>query len=598
MAQRRCYGCMNVIGEEKVCPHCGFDGSANEVHQLPIGIVLHERYFIGRVLGQGGFGITYIGWDARNNIPVAIKEFFPSGMVHRQASTGLSVTSYLGESTHAFDRNKARFVKEANSLLQMRGLPEIVQVMDFFQENNTAYIVMEYVEGITLKKYVKQHSMRPDPNEIMALLKPLLPALHDVHKLHLIHRDISPDNIMLPKKGGIKLIDFGTVRYMDDTNLSKSTEAILKPGFAPMEQYQNHGRLGPWTDVYALCGTIYYCLTGKVPQDAPSRMVEDSGLELEKYAPGLDARIANALEAGMAVRAENRLQSVDDLYDMLYGSGRTPQYVLDSRQALSDKTQLQTEMDKKDQPASEGSTVPEQSNNSGRKKWLPIVFFVLAGCCIALFAFALISERGTGMKAEVPTETQESTQEYVQMVFDGWVSSGGYRYYHVAGEPVVGWYTIDGQEFYFDEEGKAAIGRTVMIGQDSYYFDVYGKVKTITYASVEYSKSTSAFRFQTTDGAIRNVVYLQLQEPAENCVSFDFTLEETSAAGEQWVICVRINGQWTSCATVEIAGRGIAQTVELSEPTGFDAVMAYKIDSAELDRISPYSVTNLKVECK
>ena len=128
MALRRCYGCMNMIEPNTVCSHCGFDGRPNALHQLPMGVILKERYLIGRVLGQGGFGITYMGWDGDRNIPVAIKEFFPGGVVHRQSVNSMDVECYTGNVSQGFDRNKKRFVKEANTLAQLKGLPEIVQV--------------------------------------------------------------------------------------------------------------------------------------------------------------------------------------------------------------------------------------------------------------------------------------------------------------------------------------------------------------------------------------------------------------------------------------------------------------------------------------
>jgi len=268
MESRRCYGCMTMI-EDTLCPHCGYDNSQpNAPHQLCAGTVLREQYLVGKVLGQGGFGITYLGWDLYLDMPVAIKEYYPMGMVMREATVTMNVTDVTGDEGMRFRNNRERFLREAKMLARFSQVPEVVQIKNFFLTNNTAYIVMEYVEGITLKQHVKDKGGRLSVEETFALLGPVIQTLSKVHKTGIVHRDISPDNIMILPNGRMKLIDFGAVRDVShadiDVPLSRSTEAILKQGFAPIEQYQNRGSLGPWTDVYALCATIYYCVTGRV----------------------------------------------------------------------------------------------------------------------------------------------------------------------------------------------------------------------------------------------------------------------------------------------------------------------------------------------
>lgn len=320
MEQRYCYGCMKPKTQSPICEHCGFDErTQNAPHQLPIGMLLQNQYVIGRVLGQGGFGITYIGWDRHLAIPVAIKEYFPSGVVHRQSTVDIGVTCYTGVETQAFASHRERFIREARTLAQLSGVPEIVQVRNFFTTNNTAYIIMEYVQGITLKDYFKRLGRRMQEQELLNVMEPVVKALMKVHSRNLIHRDISPDNIMLPNEGGVKLIDFGTVRSTEGSMIHKGTEAILKPGFAPIEQYQTHGKLGPWTDVYALCATMHYCLTGRIPEDALERLENGRNLEHIYNTPGLSAGIRAVLEKGLAVRISDRIQSMEELYRMLYG---------------------------------------------------------------------------------------------------------------------------------------------------------------------------------------------------------------------------------------------------------------------------------------
>lgn len=327
METKRCYGCMKLKTDSPVCEHCGFDEtSANASHQLPMGTVMQGKYLIGKVLGQGGFGITYLGWDLFLEMPVAIKEYYPGGVVMRDCSHSLSVSSG-GEGGSRFQNNRERFLREAKSLARFDGCPEIVKVSNYFLENNTAYIVMEFVQGITLKQHIKNRGGTLTPEETFELLKPIIRALDRVHATGLVHRDISPDNIMLLPDGGVKLIDFGAVRDVQnagaETPLTKSTEAILKQGYAPIEQYQKRGALGPWTDVYALCGTIYYCLTGQVPMDAPERVLGDEEFSW-KTVPGLTEQQAAALEKGMALLPKDRTQSMKALDQELFATDAPP----------------------------------------------------------------------------------------------------------------------------------------------------------------------------------------------------------------------------------------------------------------------------------
>ena len=321
MAGKRCYGCMNIKTSSPVCEHCGYNEYAgNEPHQLPCGTLLQGQYTVGKVLGQGGFGITYIGWDHRLNIPVAIKEFYPSGFVNRDCRYSLSLTTYENQQGEFLRNTRERFIREAQTLARLSGVPEVVHVRNFFEANNTAYIIMEYIQGVDLRRYVKMRGGRLTPQETLTILEPITRALIQIHNAGIIHRDISPDNIMLLPGGGAKLLDFGAVRAMDVTDpngdLPKSTEAILKHGFAPIEQYQRRGAIGPWTDQYAFCATIYYCITGRVPTEATERLMEES-INWHTI-PGLLPHQAAALDKGMAIRASDRYPDVRELARQLY----------------------------------------------------------------------------------------------------------------------------------------------------------------------------------------------------------------------------------------------------------------------------------------
>lgn len=309
---------MRLKGNEPVCPHCGYDErTKNDIHQLPTGTVLKEQYLVGRVLGQGGFGITYLAWDLYLDTPVAIKEYYPKEVVMRECSVSNSVSICTTDGETRFRNSRERFLREAKMLARFSQTPEIVQVRNFFLANNTAYIVMEYVEGITLKQYVTDQGGKLSMEETMSILRPILRALAMVHKAGLIHRDISPDNIMLLPGGGAKLLDFGAVRDMVNNN-SSMTEAILKRGFAPIEQYQQRGNLGPWSDVYAMSATIYYCITGEVLLGSPDRLVEYDRLDLEEKAPQLPDYQRRALEHGLELLVKDRTPSVEVLCRELF----------------------------------------------------------------------------------------------------------------------------------------------------------------------------------------------------------------------------------------------------------------------------------------
>jgi len=317
MEEKFCYGCMREKRQSPYCEHCGHDERMqNEIHQLPIGTVLKGQYIIGKVLGQGGFGITYLGYNGYLNTPVAIKEYYPVGVVMREHVYTLEVSSCEGASGTQFEENRNRFLREAQSLARLNNVPEVVQVQDYFPENGTAYIVMEFVQGTTLKDHIRKHGLM-DGKQLLEVFRPIMAGLQKVHDLGLVHRDISPDNIMMLPDGGVKLLDFGAVRDYGDKADQHSTQAILKPGFAPVEQYQSRGKLGPWTDVYALCATMYYCATGKVPPDSMGRLIEGLNLEWARVS-GLTAGQVAALEKGMALQAGDRVQSVAELEELLF----------------------------------------------------------------------------------------------------------------------------------------------------------------------------------------------------------------------------------------------------------------------------------------
>ena len=281
------------------------------------GTRLIGRYTVEGVLGQGGFGITYLGMDELHKKKVAIKEFFPQGIVTRNIEYEDTVTVTLVGEKENYDKGKERFLKEAQTMAMFSKDKGIVKALDFFEINNTAYIVMEYLEGVTLKQYLRENK-RIAAEDLVELLVPLIEALDEIHSQGLIHRDISPDNIMVLPDGRIKLMDFGAARDYTEFG-EKSLSIVLKPGYAPPEQYQTHGVQGPWTDIYALCATMYKCITGENPPDAIDCLVDDHLKKISAFGITVSPQIEKAIIKGMSVAAKDRYQNVGDFCEDLYG---------------------------------------------------------------------------------------------------------------------------------------------------------------------------------------------------------------------------------------------------------------------------------------
>ena len=271
--ERICYGCFSEKEPGTVCPVCGFDEAKQQPYlALPLGTIVNGRYLIGKVLGIGGFGITYLGFDLTLEIKVAIKEYMPSAMATRNTDRYTVVLTSHQEKD--YQSGMERFLEEARILAKLQNTPNIVSVQNYFRENNTAYFVMEYVDGTSLKAYLAAHGEKISCEEALKILLPVMNALVSVHSMQLLHRDISPDNIYLTADGDSRLLDFGAARFAAGDG--KSVSVILKHGYAPEEQYSSHGNQGPWTDVYAMGATLYRCITGVLPPDSIERIHNDT----------------------------------------------------------------------------------------------------------------------------------------------------------------------------------------------------------------------------------------------------------------------------------------------------------------------------------
>ena len=308
--QIRCENCFGLYDDSfGVCHHCGYvhGDPAKELNHLYPGMVLNDRYIVGQVLGFGGFGITYKVWDQRLGAILAIKEYYPSGLVNRVPGTK-DVILFTSNRREEYNHGMTRFLDEARSMAKFSSHKSIINVFDFFEENETAYIVMEYLDGITLSDFLKNNNL--DLSESISLILHICAALKDIHSAGIVHRDVSPDNIFLCSNNLIKLIDFGAARFYADED--RQLTIILKPGYAPPEQYERVNVQGPWTDIYALGATLYRMVTGVKPEESTNRKTSDTLATPAEMDSSIPENISNTIMKAMAIDKHLRFTSVAD----------------------------------------------------------------------------------------------------------------------------------------------------------------------------------------------------------------------------------------------------------------------------------------------
>jgi len=327
-----CTYCFEEVSDDAAsCQFCSnsADSQGEATSNLPVGTILLGKFIIGKVLGKGGFGVTYLAYDLRRECKVAIKEYMPDTLSYRTPGKTL-VSTYLGEKEDSFKLGSEKFYEEAKTISKFNGHPNIINVHEFFYENNTAYFVMEYIDGMDLKTYIIQKGGKISQDEGINLLIPIMDALIVVHSIGILHRDISPDNIYITKAGDVKLLDFGAARQVVGEK-SKSLSVILKPGFAPFEQYQTRGKQGPWTDVYALAATMYYCLAGQIPEAAMDRMEVDNIKLLSGINVNVSENVEQILQKALSIKGIDRYQTMAEFKQAfinarfsIYQNNKTP----------------------------------------------------------------------------------------------------------------------------------------------------------------------------------------------------------------------------------------------------------------------------------
>ena len=413
MEVRRCMKCMHPLtAGETVCPECGRAyGSANaESFALKPGTILEGKYLVGEMLGQGGFGITYIGFDLLLEQKVAIKEYYPmsTGMVSREGhSTVVWSSAMMGKTgtQKGFDS----FLKEARKMAKLGGIPGVVGVKSVFIQNETAYIVMDFIEGETLLKKLQKNGPM-DFDSCVKLMTPIMQALSEVHEHGIIHRDISPDNIMVLPDGKLILLDLGAAKDLDiqgNDGSVQSSQMVAKHGFSPIEQYSKSGKVGPWTDIYAMAATIYYCCTGILPPPATDRTIDDT-LACQ---PLLTQTQFGILADCMRMRPQDRPQSMDTLLQMLtrlQGEAKPFDKVPESepieqeaRESAPPKPMETEPVAQKTQPINPEAQ-PTQPPRHDVKPERPLSKWLIPGVAAVVAVIALAISIGSGGKKSAP----------------------------------------------------------------------------------------------------------------------------------------------------------------------------------------------------
>lgn len=286
--------------------------------RLEIGYRLNGRYRVCRSLGQGGFGITYLAEDELLGQKIVIKEYFPAAFARRAEDGSIRIMEETDRA--AFTEGRNRFLREARILTSLLDVPGVVKAWNYFQENQTAYLVMEYVQGISLRSWLEQNGEVPSFDEALEMLRPVVLALANIHKKGLLHRDITPDNLMVGANGTVKLLDFGSARsYLREKDSEMTQTVLLKSGYAPPEQYDGKSVQGPWTDIYALSATLYEMITGCMPEDALQRQIRDELLEPSIYGAKITPeQEEHLLKRGLALDERERYTSVREFSSDFY----------------------------------------------------------------------------------------------------------------------------------------------------------------------------------------------------------------------------------------------------------------------------------------
>ena len=522
MELSKCFGCMEDF-RGYPCPSCGYDPGKDKhmEYALPPETILAGKYLVGRVLGQGGFGITYIGWDIALERKVAIKEYYPSGQVSRNPGTR-TLTWYSSEqSLHARQDGMQMFLKEARKMVRADSIPGVVRVIDLFQENNTAYITMEFVEGETLKNRLRREGPM-DWETAKRIFRPVISAMEQVHAFGLIHRDLSPDNIMLLPDGSVKILDLGAAKDLS-INSGASSMQVAKSGFSPLEQYIQRGGSGSWTDVYSMAATIYYTLTGKMLPSAVERLEKDTISWDFPALNRLPAQTREALKKALAVQVKERTQTMEALEKGLFAEPVKVQ----SKPVVEKKT-----------PAGPAANSGKPEKPKKKKLWKMVVATALATAVGTNLGHWVAAMTGGAIKEDKTTSGQK-----IQVTAPAAQSGANYQ-----AEP-----TTEPTEFvpYVPETTAASYSIS----------EVYGEWTDVTLHD-GYNWPASAIVFSE-----------ELKRCEKMTVNFKVSMN-SGAKCKEWQLWGRVDGKFKRLEKFSLPGGdgSTTHTVEFDSPVNLDAI--------------------------
>jgi len=412
---QHCINCLEEVEGSYLypCVQCGWspDQYSETGLYLSPGTILNNQYQIGKMLGHGGFGITYLAWDTLLHRRLAIKEYMPRDFATRNA-TNSTISIYAGAATESFAYGLERFLDEARTLAKFQQHAGIVSVLNVFYGNSTGYMVMEYVEGRTLKDYLLEKGLL-SWELTLQLFMPIMDALREVHKGGIMHRDISPDNIYLCNDNRIKLLDFGSARYALGGH-SLSLSVVVKPGYAPEEQYRAKGKQGPWTDVYSVAASMYRCICGEVPPDALDRLDEDELVAPSNLGIQISQKSEAALISALAIKANDRTQSIEAFQQAIWNetTNNEPVAVIPQARRVVPPVSSQEEpitIDLTDNAASDEDLLTASVISVSQSKKSKIELIAILFICILFFGyFAIFVPRSGSSELEQAIAVEKS----------------------------------------------------------------------------------------------------------------------------------------------------------------------------------------------
>ena len=591
--EKRCSGCMQIKIESPICEHCGYNENINNLaHQLSVDTLLNNRFRLGKVLGQGGFGITYIGWDEKDDVAVAVKEYYPKTVVDRDVDVSTNVVCRDENGQAFFHQYRELFLQEAKTLEKFSNVPQIVHVKTVFEENNTVYMAMEYVRGTNLQMYLRMAGLL-NAKQTFQIFRPVMEALIKVHESGLVHKDISPDNIMILPDGQAKLLDFGAAQDVVHGAPKKKDEnavVVVKHGFAPYEQYQKEDFLGPWTDVYALCATIYYCMTGKIPPMSKDRL-KDKRMNWSGAA-GLNRAQLAALKRGLEPMPGDRFQDVKQLYNALF-----------LQEGIEELEELEI-ITEEDDPVPEPVPKPKPDPKPERKPMSAAAkkkILIAAACIVLVIAAAYFLSLPKGWAQE------NGITCYYQMGnrVTGLQKIDAKTYlFDSSGAMMTGWQTVDGGQYCFGEDGVMYTGAMTLDNME-YTFGEDGlfqhRLRSLSAQELYTQESEDKFAGKKKNGGDQSWTYQELSQPIENCIRFTAKMEMTDYKNgntDLWKFAYRgLDGQWYEVGE-PFGLTNDRHTIEFipEEPVSFDAYVWYCVSIGNMWNFErSYSLTEATV---